>query len=891
MTRTLNKSQNLEQRKHLLNARLNKEFIAEITMKLANDQNSEQTIGKNQELELANTLLVNMHNSKESQLLNNRRQVLQIVLNLENNNLELVNKFLAGIYNSEKLQLINIFMSTIYDSEGLPKQYIESTFCHNSMDSVHILKENRMLSKQISNLQVKIKSLNGKLGKQQQIRKLPISNIRLAARKPLPATKNQLKATIRNRLIEKGTEYIIEWLLDEEPDKWFSVSTLDLNANAPKVSLLELQNLNQCTGIPISLNLVLDIILILKLAKLDKAFGKLKVSTGFSNQKHPYNLTYLVWQLHDSYGSSDKDNPMNMKTSYISEMYSQLLGINFPKFQKPLCQRWLYTLQSAQQLVHRRSSLELFVQWVLKKLTIQKNIPKTYIAKWQLLQDWLEDLILNLQVECLVKFEIWESIDDLSNEEFDNFVNGLVAGIDSALESFENWMEIDIKEQCVYYDFGLYEALQNSLFYSEFEKFASSPQAKLRLTTGNMRNERKKRKLGKENAVITTNYGEKEADKLFNELFYYEFQRSQSVTSTALTSLKFYNFTESTEDLCNSVADALSKILYVKNTLISLDLEANDFGIIEGIAIAGALQINNTLTSLYLSENDLNDEGGKALAEALDSNIVLTTLDLSNNNITTEGGKAFADTLCKNTTLVLLVFDYNSIDSRGGKALAKALYNNTALTSLSIRLTNIFDKGGKAFAKALYLTYPFGMSLANALYENKALTSLDLQHNHIGSEGLKGLANELCKNTTLTFLNIAHNDIGFEGEKKALGKTLYLSENSIGSKGGKALAKAFYKNTTLNHLDISYNDLGPKGGLALGKALDGNTTLISLDFDANNIGTKGGKNVTQIKIRRSPGYIVKICSYSASASMPKFNIFDVKYCYNRVIFTRLLEPS
>ncbi|CAG8550327.1 10652_t:CDS:2, partial [Gigaspora rosea] len=90
----------------------------------------------------------------------------------------------------------------------------------------HILKENRMLSKQISNLQVKIKSLNGKLGKQQQIRKLPISNIRLAARKPLPATKNQLKATIRNRLIEKGTEYIIEWLLDEEPDKWFSVSTL-----------------------------------------------------------------------------------------------------------------------------------------------------------------------------------------------------------------------------------------------------------------------------------------------------------------------------------------------------------------------------------------------------------------------------------------------------------------------------------------------------------------------------------------------------------------------------------------------------------------------------------------------------------------------------------------
>ncbi|CAG8772879.1 45956_t:CDS:2 [Gigaspora margarita] len=89
------------------------------------------------------------------------------------------------------------------------KQYIESTFCHNSINSAHILKEN-------------------------------------PAQKPLPATKNQLKATIYDILIEKGTEYstntvlmatqicqigqmsyqsavkcskkVIEWLLDKEPD-------------------------------------------------------------------------------------------------------------------------------------------------------------------------------------------------------------------------------------------------------------------------------------------------------------------------------------------------------------------------------------------------------------------------------------------------------------------------------------------------------------------------------------------------------------------------------------------------------------------------------------------------------------------------------------------------
>ncbi|CAG8794778.1 23204_t:CDS:1, partial [Cetraspora pellucida] len=167
MTRTLNKSQNLKQRKHLLNARLNKAFIAykdqisnrsiyyrkqiniileqacklsdtsiialaEITMKLTNDQTSEQNIFnnrkqvlkmalniENEELELANTFLAYMYNSEESQLLNNqnRKQVLQTVLNLENKNLELVNTFLTNIHNSEKLQLINTFIDTIYDSE------------------------------------------------------------------------------------------------------------------------------------------------------------------------------------------------------------------------------------------------------------------------------------------------------------------------------------------------------------------------------------------------------------------------------------------------------------------------------------------------------------------------------------------------------------------------------------------------------------------------------------------------------------------------------------------------------------------------------------------------------------------------------------------------------
>ncbi|RIB12802.1 hypothetical protein C2G38_1785321 [Gigaspora rosea] len=77
------------------------------------------------------------------------------------------------------------------------------------------------------------------------------------------------------------------------------------------------------------------------------AFGKLNVDVGFSTQKHPFNLLYLIWHLHNGYDESKKENPMNMKASYISDMYKKLTGLQYTKFQKPLRQRWLYELHAA----------------------------------------------------------------------------------------------------------------------------------------------------------------------------------------------------------------------------------------------------------------------------------------------------------------------------------------------------------------------------------------------------------------------------------------------------------------------------------------------------------------------------------------------------------------
>ncbi|CAG8543543.1 7134_t:CDS:1 [Ambispora leptoticha] len=66
------------------------------------------------------------------------------------------------------------------------------------------------------------------------------------------------------------------------------------------------------------------------------AFGKLKVKKGFSSQKHSFNLLYLIWTLHNGYNESNKDNPMNMKSSYIFDLYFELFGIRLTQFQKPL---------------------------------------------------------------------------------------------------------------------------------------------------------------------------------------------------------------------------------------------------------------------------------------------------------------------------------------------------------------------------------------------------------------------------------------------------------------------------------------------------------------------------------------------------------------------------
>ncbi|CAG8769586.1 7425_t:CDS:2, partial [Racocetra persica] len=306
----------------------------------------------------------------------------------------------------------------------------------------HIKYKKKNIQK-INRLQKTKKILHGKIGKSKQIRKQHISKVRSIARKAPNITDKKLKLAIQDRLMLNKKQFsaktvsmatqiceiremsyrsavtcmkkhqdvsnihIIQQCNIAKLSKWFTFGIMtdestrgdskvfvicfmywDLVSNKPKVTLLELQDLTQCTGTLI----VHTVIKSCKQYQLDPTkyltwttnntaymsdykngivalfnkeinsnsfriscglhsayimitnfenatFGKLKVKKGFSTQKHPFNLLYLIWQLHNGYSESNKDNPINMKSSYIFDLYAKLFGIQLSQFQKPLRQR------------------------------------------------------------------------------------------------------------------------------------------------------------------------------------------------------------------------------------------------------------------------------------------------------------------------------------------------------------------------------------------------------------------------------------------------------------------------------------------------------------------------------------------------------------------------
>lgn len=136
----------------------------------------------------------------------------------------------------------------------------------------------------------------------------------------------------------------------------------------------------------------------------NEAFGKLNSPSGLSLHDHPFNLLNLAYHLHDGYKDSDKDNPINMKSETIKTLYWTLFQYPLKQYQKPITSRWLYQLKTAKQYLKRKEFHLKFATWFVNELENSRSVPKTYIKKWQLFIEWLQNPILNIQIKFMVKF-------------------------------------------------------------------------------------------------------------------------------------------------------------------------------------------------------------------------------------------------------------------------------------------------------------------------------------------------------------------------------------------------------------------------------------------------------------------------------------------------------
>jgi hypothetical protein len=68
-------------------------------------------------------------------------------------------------------------------------------------------------------------------------------------------------------------------------------------------------------------------------------FGKINSPSGLSLHPHPFNVLNLAYHLYCGYNESNKDNPLNMKTKTINELYMTLMNYNLKRYQKPISSR------------------------------------------------------------------------------------------------------------------------------------------------------------------------------------------------------------------------------------------------------------------------------------------------------------------------------------------------------------------------------------------------------------------------------------------------------------------------------------------------------------------------------------------------------------------------
>ncbi|CAI2195196.1 14020_t:CDS:2, partial [Funneliformis geosporum] len=176
----------------------------------------------------------------------------------------------------------------------------------------------------------------------------------------------------------------------------------------PMLTILSMKDLDRCSASIVSsttrIPCGLHVLHIASVTFDNITFGKINSPSGLSLHPHPFNVLNLAYHLHCGYNESNKDNPLNMKTKTINELYMTLMNYNLKRYQKPISSRWLYQLTTARQYLNNRDSHLQFSKWFVHHLTDASNVPEGYLKKWKTFHDFLQNDKLNIEIQVMVQF-------------------------------------------------------------------------------------------------------------------------------------------------------------------------------------------------------------------------------------------------------------------------------------------------------------------------------------------------------------------------------------------------------------------------------------------------------------------------------------------------------
>ena len=176
---------------------------------------------------------------------------------------------------------------------------------------------------------------------------------------------------------------------------------------------------------------------------------------------------------------------------------------------------------------------------------------------------------------------------------------------------------------------------------------------------------------------------------------------------------------------------AMSKVIAISTSLITLDLSRNDLSDTAGNHLAKILHSNTSIIKLDLGGNRLGPKSAIALGDGLMVNTTMTSLNLEGNPLTGEFAQEHGEVSVRGHA------DYSGVQS-----LAKSLASNSTLTYLNMWRTGLGHAGGDALAKSMV--------------SNQTLVMLDIGCNNVGVMDLEGIMDCLDNNKRL--MEVAENN-------------------------------------------------------------------------------------------------------------------------------------